>query len=284
MSLSNLPLKHVDLHIHTTASDGTDSPAQIVEMAAREGFTLIAITDHDTLRGTDEAIEAGRAFGVRVIRGVEVSAGGQTEVHVLGYGVKDPDTMESVLTRMQETRATRMVSMVEKLNAMGIDVTLDEVMALSDGTVGRSHLARALVNRGVVHDVREAFIRYLSPGRPGYVERQKLTVEETVRLIRDCGGLAVIAHPGQNHGEKLWPAERFRALMPLGLRGVEVFHMAHTPPVAAYFERIAREEGLLVTGGSDYHGQVKTVTLGQGLDAWRTKEEDVRALLRALGD
>ena len=280
---SAAPLRF-DLHIHTTASDGTDTPEEIVRLAANEGFSVIAITDHDTLRGTDEAIAAGRALGVRVIRGVEVSAGGQTEVHVLGYGIRDAERMEKVLFDMQRMRQTRMVSMVEKLNGLGIDISLDEVQALSDGTIGRAHLARALVQKGVVRDVREAFIRYLAPGRPGFVERKKLTVEETVRLISGCGGLAVIAHPGQNHGERLWPAERFRALKPLGLRGIEVYHLAHAPAVAAGFERIARAEGLLVTGGSDYHGQVKTVTLGQGLDAWRNKEEDLRAFLKALGE
>ncbi|MBR0463528.1 MAG: PHP domain-containing protein [Clostridia bacterium] len=270
--------------MHTTASDGTDTPREVVQLAKRSGFSLIAITDHDTMQGVAEAQEAGKALGVRIIPGVEISAGGQTEVHVLGYGVRDVEKLEDVLRQMQKMRQLRMVQMVDKLSAMGIDIRLEEVQALSGGIIGRSHLARVLVQKGVVRDVREAFIRYLSPGKPGFVARKKLTVEDAVSLITTCGGLAVIAHPGQNHGEKLWPAERFRALKPYGLRGIEVYHLAHAPLVISGFERIARSEGLLVTGGSDYHGQVKTVTIGQGLERWRTSQTDLNLFLKALGE
>ncbi len=273
-----------DLHIHTTASDGTDSPEAVVELAARNGFSTIAVTDHDTMRGVPEARRAGRRLGVRVIPGVEISAGGTVEVHVLGYGVKDAARMEEALARMCSMRETRMEQMVEKIRALGIDIELDQVTALSAGTVGRSHLARVLVQKGVVRDVREAFVRYLAPGRPAYVAREKLKVDEAVRLIRACGGLAGIAHPGQNHGEAYWGAERFRALKPLGLRCIECYHMAHSAAVAAGFERIARSENLLVTGGSDYHGQVKAVTLGDGMKLWRNRESDFKCFLEALGE
>ncbi|MBO4297340.1 MAG: PHP domain-containing protein [Clostridia bacterium] len=273
-----------DLHIHTTASDGTDSPEAVVELAARNGFSTIAVTDHDTMRGVPEARRAGRRLGVRVIPGVEISAGGAVEVHVLGYGVKDAARMEEALARMCSMRETRMEQMVEKIRALGIDIELDQVTALSAGTVGRSHLARVLVQKGVVRDVREAFVRYLAPGRPAYVAREKLKVEEAVQLIRACGGLAGIAHPGQNHGEAYWGAERFRALKPLGLKCIECYHMAHSAAVAAGFERIARSEDLLVTGGSDYHGQVKAVTLGDGMKLWRNRESDFKRFLEALGE
>ena len=273
-----------DLHIHTTASDGTDSPEAVVALAAEKGFSIIAITDHDTMRGVPEAVAAGEKYGVRVIGGVEISAGGQTEVHVLGYGVRDAERMEQTLSLMRDKRAERMAAMVEKLRALGVDVTLDEVTALSDGSVGRSHLARVLIDKGVVRDVREAFARYLSPGRPAYVEREKLSVQQAVRLIADCGGLPVIAHPGQNHGECYWGRERFHALKAYGLRGIEVYHMAHGAAQAAAFERIARAENLLVTGGSDYHGQVKNVDMGDGMQHWRRRGEDLRRFLKALGD
>ena len=273
-----------DLHIHTTASDGTDSPEAVVALAAEKGFSVIAITDHDTMRGVDAARAAGRRLGVRVIPGVEISAGGQAEVHVLGYGIRDADRLEDVLSRMQAMREERMARMVDKLRGMGIDIELDQVTSLSAGTVGRSHLARALVENRVVRDVREAFVRYLAPGRPAYVEREKLKVEEAVRLITDCGGLAGIAHPGQSHGEAYWRAERFHALKPYGLRCVECHHMAHSQTVAAGFEAIARSEGLLVTGGSDYHGQVKAVTLGDGMRFWRNRDADIKRFLEALGE
>lgn len=273
-----------DLHIHTTASDGTDSPEAVVALAAEKGFSIIAITDHDTMRGVPEAIAAGEKYGVRVIGGVEISAGGQTEVHVLGYGVRDVERLEQTLTLMRDKRAERMAGMVEKLRALGVDVTLDEVTALSGGSVGRSHLARVLIDKGVVRDVREAFAKYLSPGKPAYVEREKLGVQQVVRLIADCGGLPVIAHPGQNRGESYWGRERFHALKAYGLRGIEVYHMAHGAAQAAAFERIARAENLLVTGGSDYHGKVKNVGIGDGMQHWRRRGEDLRRFLKALGD
>ena len=273
-----------DLHIHTTASDGTDSPEAVVALAAEKGFSIIAITDHDTMRGVPEAIAAGEKHGVRVIGGVEISAGGQTEVHVLGYGMRDAERLEQTLALMRDKRSERMALMVEKLRALSMDVTLDEVTALSDGSVGRSHLARVLIDKGAVRDVREAFSKYLSPGKPAYVEREKLSVQEAVRLIADCGGLPVIAHPGQNHGESYWGRERFHALKAYGLRGIEVYHMAHSAAQAAAFERIARAENLLVTGGSDYHGKVKNVDIGDGMQHWRRRGEDLRRFLKALGD
>ena len=284
MRLLNDDAVRFDLHIHTTASDGTDSPEAVVALAARNGFTTIAITDHDTLSGVPEAVEAGRRLGVRVIPGVEISAGGQTEVHVLGYGMKDSQRIEDRLAHMRAMRETRMAQMVEKIRALGIDIELDQVTALSAGTVGRSHLARVLVQKGVVRDVREAFVRYLAPGRPAYVEREKLPVEEAVELITACGGLAGIAHPGQNHGESYWGEERFHALKKHGLRCIECYHMAHSQAVALSFDRIARAEGLLVTGGSDYHGQVKAVSLGDGMKYWKNKEADLNRFLAALGD
>ena len=273
-----------DLHIQTTASDGTDSPEAVVALAAGKGFSIIAITDHDTMCGVPEAVAAGEKYGVRVIGGVEISAGGQTEVHVLGYGVRDVERLEQTLTLMRDKRAERMAGMVEKLRALGVDVTLDEVTALSGGSVGRSHLARVLIDKGVVRDVREAFAKYLSPGKPAYVEREKLGVQQAVRLIADCGGLPVIAHPGQNRGESYWGRERFHALKAYGLRGIEVYHMAHGAAQAAAFERIARAENLLVTGGSDYHGKVKNVGIGDGMQHWRRRGEDLRRFLKALGD
>lgn len=273
-----------DLHIHTTASDGTDSPEAVVALAAQQGFSLIAITDHDTLWGLSEARAAGKRLGVRVIGGVEISAGGQTEVHVLGYGIKDEQALENALALMRQRRGERMVSMVDKLRTLGIDINPEEVRALANGCVGRSHLARVLVQKGVVRDVREAFAKYLSPGKPAYVEREKLGVQEAVALIARCGGLPVIAHPGQNHGEAYWGRERFRALKKEGLRGIEVYHMAHGPLQMQAFERIARSEGLLVTGGSDYHGQVKSVSLGDGMQHWTHKNEDLDRFLRALGE
>ena len=243
-----------DLHLHTTASDGTDSPQKLVEIAAQNGFDVIAVTDHDTMRGVEEAQQAGKRLGVRVISGVEISAGGDTEVHVLGYAMQHPEKLIETLEYMRLQRSRRMEKMVSRLNAIGLRIDLDRVTALAEESVGRSHLARILVEDGIVRDVREAFGKYLSPGRPGYVAREKLTVTQAVQLIASAGGLPVIAHPGQNHGDSLWVKERFAALKQAGLMGIEVYHMAHSQQQSITFARTARELGLLITGGSDYHG------------------------------
>lgn len=271
-----------DLHTHTTASDGTDTPAQLIERAARGGFGLIAVTDHDTLSGLDEAESAGRARGVRVIPGVEISAGEEIEVHVLGYGIRDREPLEQALSGMREARRARMRKMIEKLRDLGIEVDRERVAALSGDSVGRPHLARALVEMGCVRDVREAFFRYLSPGRPAYVPREKLTVAQAIHLLRSAGALPVIAHPGQNKGAAFWMSDRLAAMKKEGLMGLEAYHMAHTQAECQAFDRMARRLGLLVTGGSDYHGLVKQIELGDGMQYWTTREQDLEAFLQKV--
>lgn len=271
-----------DLHTHTTASDGTDTPVRLIERAAQEGFSLIAVTDHDTLSGLREAEEAGKGLGVRVIPGVEISAGEEPEVHVLGYGMRDRERLERALTGMRLARRDRMRLMIEKLRLIGIEVDAQRVQQLCGDSVGRPHLARALMEMGCVQDVREAFARYLSPGKPAYVPREKLTVPEAIRLLCECGAVPVIAHPGQNKGAAFWMRERLTALREEGLMGLEAYHMAHTPAECLAFDRMARSLGLLVTGGSDYHGTVKQVRLGDGMSAWRTCEQDLEAFLQKV--
>ena len=273
-----------DLHLHSTASDGTDAPGTLVSLAAEKGFDLIALTDHDTMNGVSEAREAGRRLGVRVVSGVEISAGGDTEVHVLGYAIREPDKLVQVLERMRLQRSQRMRQMVMKLNDLGIPIHLERVTGMARESVGRSHLARVLVEDGVVRDVREAFQRYLAPGKPAYVEREKLTVSQAVALIDSAGGIPVIAHPGQNHGDSFWLKERFAELKESGLRGIEAYHMAHSQQQAITFSRMAKDLGLLVTGGSDYHGTIKNVAIGDGMQDWKTKETDIVRFLDAISD
>ncbi len=273
-----------DLHLHTTASDGTDTPGELVRRAASKGFEVIAITDHDTMSGVAEAQEVGRKLGVRVISGVEISAGGDTEVHVLGYAIQQPDGLMQVLERMRLERSQRMQKMVMRLNEIGVPVHLKRVTGLAQESVGRSHLARVLVEDGVVRDVREAFQRYLAPGKPAYVEREKLSVSQAVSLIASAGGIPVIAHPGQNHGDTFWMKERFAALREDGLRGIEAYHMAHSQQQAMAFARAAKDLNLLVTGGSDYHGTIKNVAIGDGMQYWKTREADFERFLKAIPD
>lgn len=271
-----------DLHTHTTASDGTDTPAQLIERAANLGFELIAVTDHDTVSGLAEAKEAGERRGVRVIPGVEISAGEETEVHVLGYGMRDLPLLEQRLADMRQARRGRMHQMIERLRAAGVEVNEARVFALAGESPGRPHLARVLVEMGRARDVRDAFYRYLLPGRAGYVPRQKLTVPEAIHLLRECGAVPVIAHPGQNKNAAFWMSGRLSALRKEGLMGLEVYHMAHTPAECQAFDRIARRLHLLVTGGSDYHGSVKQIELGDGMDCWRTKDQDLAAFLQKV--
>lgn len=271
-----------DLHLHTTASDGTDTPEEVVALAAEKGFEVIAITDHDTMSGVAEALAAGRRLGVRVISGVEISAGGDTEVHVLGYAIQKPEKLLQVLEKMRVQRSQRMRQMVLRLNELGVQVPLNRVTGLAQESVGRSHLARVLVEDGVVRDVREAFQRYLAPGRPAYVEREKLSVSQAVALIDSAGGIPVIAHPGQNHGESFWMKERFAELKQAGLKGIEAYHMAHSQQQAMAFARTAKDLNLLVTGGSDYHGTIKNVAIGDGMQYWKNRDADIRRFLDAI--
>jgi len=271
-----------DLHLHTTASDGTDTPTQLLERAAQGGFEVLAITDHDTLSGLEEARAAAQRLGIRLIPGVEISAGQHVDVHVLGYGMTDCSGMEQTLRRMRKARQQRMQDMIAKLRQIGIEVDAERVRQLSGESVGRSHLARVLLEMGKVHDVREAFYRYLSPGRPAYVPREKLSVAQAIRLIRDCGGLPVIAHPGQNRGDTFWLAERVAEMQKEGLMGLEVYHMAHSKTQCQTFERIARRLDLLVTGGSDYHGAIKKVGIGDGMQYWHSRQQDLELFLQKL--
>ena len=271
-----------DLHTHTTASDGTDTPAQLIEHAAKLGFELIAVTDHDTVSGLAEAKEAGERLGVRVSPGVEISAGENPEVHVLGYGMRDLPRLEQRLGDMRLARRDRMYQMIERLRAAGIEVDEARVFALAGESPCRPHLARVLVEMGRARDVRDAFYKYLLPGRAGYVPRQKLTVPEAIHLLRECGAAPVIAHPGQNKGAAFWLSDRLAAMKQEGLMGLEVYHMAHTQAECQAFDRIARKLGLLVTGGSDYHGSVKQIELGDGMTYWQTKDQDLAAFLQKV--
>ena len=271
-----------DLHLHTTASDGTDAPSEVVRLALQGGFETIAITDHDTMDGVAEAEEEGRRRGVRVIAGVEISAAGEKEVHVLGYGLQNSPVLSEKLAEMRRQRDLRMRRMVEKLNAIGVDITLEEAVMGADGAVGRSHLARALVKRGDARDVRDAFSRYLSPGKPAYVPREKLSVEGAIRIIRSAGGIPVIAHPGQERAAGYWNRVRLEPLIRAGLMGLECYHPSHTARQCAELMSTCRRLGLLVTGGSDYHGTVKPVRMGDGLDRWAMREEDFQRFMHKL--
>jgi predicted metal-dependent phosphoesterase TrpH len=246
-----LPERFVDLHMHSTASDGAVAPAEVVAAAHQAGLSAIALTDHDTVDGIAEAQAAGRALGVRIVAGVELSAVDDgEEIHVLGLHLSQPAHIAAALAELKEARRDRAKTTVEKLNSLGIPVTLEAVFAAAgDGAVGRPHIAKALVAGGWARDFRDAFDKWLGNGRPACIEKRTVTFEEAARLIHDAGGLAVYAHPGNGASRA-----DLEALAALGLDAVEVRHPSHTADEVARLAALTDELGLVPSGGSDWHG------------------------------
>ncbi|OPX86688.1 MAG: hypothetical protein A4E53_02720 [Pelotomaculum sp. PtaB.Bin104] len=242
----------VDMHVHTTASDGQDSPALVVARAKEIGLEALAITDHDTVEGIEPAMAAASLQGIEVIPGIELSTVcGDEELHILGYFI-DWHCRE-FLDRIYEFRSFRVgriEKMVKKLKAMGLPVEMEQVRSIAGaGSIGRPHLAAAMVAAGIVGSVTEAFDRYICTGGPAYVPRYKLEAAEALHLIRTAGGAPVLAHPGLSNAGKLLPG-----LKQEGLAGLEAYHPSHTRELSAYYCRLAQEHMLIISGGSDYHG------------------------------
>ena len=243
----------IDLHSHTTASDGEHSPEALLALARAAGVSVLAVTDHDTVAGLKRAAAAAEAEGIRFVPGIEISAtAGGREVHVLGHFV---DATEGGLARFSDRlrgeRAVRMGRMVQRMGELGFTVTLEEVERIGGGAhLGRPHLALALLNRGYVSSTKEAFDRFLADGRPGHVDRFRLSAEEAVQLVHAAGGTATLAHPGPS---KVTPPT-LQVLAQAGLDGLEVFHVDHVPSQREALLRTANALGLIPTGGSDYHG------------------------------
>ena len=241
----------VDLHMHSTASDGALPPEQVVAAAVSAGLAAIALTDHDTMAGVDAAIAAGNVAGIRVVRGVELSAhNGANEIHVLALHVSRPEPIEASLTMFRATRELRAASIVKLLNGLGIAVTLESVMAeAAGGSVGRPHIARAMIRVGAVKDLREAFDRYLAAGRPAYVPKERLEIRDAIALAHSAGAIAVWAHPGSDcRRAKLEP------LIEMGLDGIEIRHPSHNGEDVKRLTALCDFFGLLPSGGSDWHG------------------------------
>lgn len=273
-----------DLHLHTTASDGLHTPSALVHMAHEEGFGLIAITDHDSVEDIKEAQEAARACGIRLLSGVELSCGAQKEIHVLGYGFDPEDrALAAFCCERVAQREARTAAMVQKLCELDKPIEMERVRALARGVMGRPHVARAMLEKGYVNSVSDAFERFLKPGKPAYVPKEDVKVSEAVRLIHEAGGAAVLAHPmelkmGDTMLESLIGEWKMQ-----GLDGVEVYHPSAQNNHASFLYHLAQRCALLVTGGSDFHGEtVRKTGIGEGLDRWRSVESDVNALLARI--
>ncbi|MDR7426825.1 MAG: PHP domain-containing protein [Armatimonadota bacterium] len=242
----------IDLHTHTVASDGLLTATQLVGLARRWGVGILAVADHDSTESVEEAVRAGREVGIEVIPAVELNTDvPQTEVHVLGYFIDHRlEWLQALLRRLREGRLHRAQRMVEKLAALGAPIRLERVLALAGGgAVGRPHVARALVEAGHVSETAEAFARYIGRNGPAYVERLKVAPAQAVEIIRRAGGVAVLAHPGWLGDETM-----VEELLSAGLEGIEAYYPDHTPAMVERYLQIARSRGLLVTGGTDFHG------------------------------
>lgn len=266
----NSSKKCADLHLHTTASDGILTPLQIVMCAKAAGLSTIAITDHDCVNGIEEALEVGESMGIEVIPGIELSTlDDKKEVHILGYYI-DPTCkgLTDFISQMIHARDTRAIQMVQKLNSFGVAISLDQVRKISGNEfIGRPHIARAMVEGGYIKEHAEAFTTdYIGSGGRAHVERFKISPEHAIHLIHEAGGVAVLAHPGYLSDRTALGEDDIARYVKYKLDGVEVYYGKHTLEQVDYYGEIALKYNLLMTGGSDYHGEGDYVLEGVRLD------------------
>jgi hypothetical protein len=262
---------YVDLHLHTTASDGVLSPSEIVRYAKAKGLQAIAITDHDTVEGCEEGLIEGEKIGFEVIPGIEISAEHSPgSMHILGFflDIHHP-LLNERLAYLQKARAERNPKIVEKLNRLGINITFEEVVKASGGgQVGRPHFANVLLEKKYVRSFPEAFDRFLKKGAPAYVDKLRFTSKEALHFINEAKGVAVLAHPntlGMNGYLEL--EKLILKLVEEGLKGIEVYYPEHSAAEVAQYKTLAERYGLLATGGTDYHGIEKNaldIGVGKG--------------------
>lgn len=280
-------MKKIDLHMHTTHSDGSYTPRELVRYAKEKHLDCISVTDHDTLSSFGESAEEAKKQGIELIPGVEISA--QFEpgtLHILGFFL-DPDHagLRAGLSDIQKARAERNPQIVEQLNRLGVAITYEEVRAESGGKqVGRPHFAKVLLKKGVVKSMQEAFDRYLSKGKPAYIDKRRLSSRDAIRMIHEAGGVAVIAHPKQMRLDEEKLSREFERLVGEGLGGIEVYNSCQNRNEAELYKRLAKRFNLLITGGSDFHGANKPDVdlgyLGEGVEFGYEAVEAMRKSLR----
>jgi len=277
----------IDLHVHSTFSDGSETPMALAVAAASSGLTAMALTDHDTMRGVNPFLEACSAHGLRGIAGVEVSAEySHGTMHILGYLVQPGNVeLENALESMRAGRGDRNQVILEKLNALGLVMTWDEVAAKAgEDVVGRPHFAMVMLDKGYVKTKEEAFDRYLAKGKVAYVDRIRLTPENSIALIRAAGGVAVLAHPFTLDYSNAELRRLLAHMVEVGLGGLEVYYSEYTAEQHHHYVALAREYGLVMTGGSDYHGSLNPdIALGRGFGNLKVPDELIAPLYARAG-
>ncbi|MBC2711162.1 MAG: PHP domain-containing protein [Desulfosarcina sp.] len=259
------PRTGIDLHVHSTASDGTLTPFEILAMAVQLGLKAIAITDHDTLSGSVAAIASGIPSPLKFLTGIEISAAApvgyrvNSSVHILGYGI-DPchSALNSLLNVLKTARENRNPQIIERLNALGMDLNMDELARIvGDATAGRPHIAQLMINRGLADSINDAFDRFLGTNKPAYVEKFRVPMADAIGAINNAGGIAVLAHPYLNGLTDPATFETFLlTLQSMGLKGIEAIYPGHPEAATAEYCRLAHKHNLLITGGTDFHGDV----------------------------
>jgi 3',5'-nucleoside bisphosphate phosphatase len=276
----------IDLHSHTTESDGTSTPEQLIETAIASGLEALAITDHDTFSGYDAAMAPARDAGFELVCGIELSTKLQSRtVHLLAYFVGRPPSPEfrEWLGRMQASRRDRNRRLAARLQALGLDITLEEVEARGRNMTGRPHFARVMVEKGHVASIQDAFDEYLDESAKGYVDREEPTLAEGIQRVISGGGIPSIAHPIRlpRAGEDMNALTS--EMRDMGLQAIEAYHSDHRPSDVALYLGLAERYGLAVTGGSDFHGEVRpAVRLGSGVDGNLSVPYEVLDRLRSV--
>lgn len=255
---NDLNLGLIDLHVHSTASDGTYSPCELVHYAKEKGLCAMALTDHDTVQGVANCIEEGHKLGIEIIPGIEFSADYYgKELHILGYGI---DSNSSYLTNQLEallaSRSKRNEKMLAKLNELGFAITLEDCLkdTAPDTVLTRAHMAKALLEKGYITERKEAFSKYIGDGKPAYVPKSRFTAKACIDLIHQVGGIAVLAHPHLYGYDYKDLTQVIRGLVLDGLDGLEVYYTTHSKEDTDYLLQRCKQHQLIITGGSDFHG------------------------------
>lgn len=247
-------MRYADLHIHTTASDGVLTPEEVLKWAYNKGLKAISITDHDTISGMTKALSINRFIDLEIVPGIELNSEYlDEEIHVLGYYINyDNKSLLAKLKEIQQFRHDRAIKMIKNLKDLNMDISIDEVKKISKGeSIGRPHIAQALINKGYSKDIKSAFRDYIGAGCPAYADRYKLSTKQAIIMINDAGGIPVLAHPGL-----LKNKSKLNDILNQGFSGIEVYHSKHDNETVKSLKEIAKKRELIITGGSDCHGKL----------------------------